>query len=205
MCTTIWEFYLDAFNQTLKPSMVDNVHAGAGGVLVGTAASSITNANHTTNALIGDRVDIRVRDDISSVGTFSVIALNDIAASDKVKNTAYGLIVGAGSESKVKANFNSLAAVGEGASIDASGEVVIAARSNGDVKVAPRVKTGGVASAGKIDGLAEVNADNDVRLNPDVIITAKGNVHLLAGTGLNGARDRLDGVNGQPESLDCQG
>ena len=69
-------------------------------------------------------------------------AQNDIDANDKVKNTAYGLITGAGARSKVRADFKSLAAVGVGANIEAVGDVVFEARSNGEVKVAPRVKTG---------------------------------------------------------------
>ena len=53
------------------------------------------------------------------------------------------------------------------------------------------MKTGGFASAGIIDGEARIDADNDVKLSESSVITALGNVHLLAGTGLNDDRDRL--------------
>ncbi|MDH5346066.1 MAG: hypothetical protein OEW59_09910, partial [Gammaproteobacteria bacterium] len=206
------EFDMDAVNKTLKPELSDyNAQAGAGGVFVGSAASSETDVINVTRAAIGTGADVELFQEGLEAGTFSVNAYNEITAYDKVKNETYGAITGAGATSNIRAGadatvggesdfdepvdahpYKTTVEVGAGASIITAGDAVFSGRTKAFVDVRPQVKTGGFASAGIVDGEATVHATNEVIVGGGSHIKALGNVHLLAGRDVDGTRDRME-------------
>ena len=101
-----YDLVVRAENLVNKPSLSGgfNAAAGSGGVAGGSAASSVSDIALDTYATIGSNAKVAVIGDIFNPGRTDFSAVNSIAASDKVKLDAGGVIAIAGSESRIRVN-----------------------------------------------------------------------------------------------------
>ena len=159
-----------------------NVAAGSGGVAGGSAASSVSDIALDTYATIGSNAKVAVIGDIFNPGRTDFSAVNSIAASDKVKLDAGGVIAIAGSESRIRVNqSNAEVRMQGGATLDSVGTVNLGARTSADLYASANTKTYGAASAAQGTSEAAINTSNRVTIGSSAQIMAEGDVNLYAG------------------------
>ncbi|OQX64175.1 MAG: hypothetical protein B5M56_00340 [Desulfococcus sp. 4484_241] len=127
---------------------------------------------------------------IYNPGNFYLRAYNDVEAYDDVKLDSGGVIVGSGVTSWIKADVNdAVAKIGDNVIANTVGDIDMETLTRGVLKVEPQVKTYGLASAGKVDGLASIHNNNQVVIGENSDIEAMGDMNLLSG------RDRDGNLN----------
>lgn len=127
-----YDLVVRAENLVNKPSLSGgfNAAAGSGGVAGGSAASSVSDIALDTYATIGSNAKVAVIGDIFNPGRTDFSAVNSIAASDKVKLDAGGVIAIAGSESRIRVNqSNAEVRMQGGATLDSVGTVNLGAQA----------------------------------------------------------------------------
>ncbi|MCY2932454.1 MAG: hypothetical protein NTV86_23755 [Planctomycetota bacterium] len=176
--------------KTLVAGDADNVTGGSGGVLAGTAATSVTQFTNHTHATIGGGANIALTGSVYTPGQFTVRAYNNVEGDDYVNLDAGGLISGAGATSHIQADTtDAIVTVGDDAVITSVGDVNLETRTRGVLTVGPTVHTYGLASAAAIDALARIHNNNQVVLGDSVYIQAEGALNLLAGRLADGTKN----------------
>ena len=164
-----------------------NVEAGSGGVFEGNAARSETDIANITHASVGPRAQIEIVGDPSLPGEFRMTAYNDVEGADDVRLDSGGLIVGSGVTCAIRADTNdAIVEIGHDARITTVGDVDLETRARGVLTVEPTVHTYGLASVAKVDALARIHNNNQVNIDHNAFIEARGELNFLAGSLRNG-------------------
>ena len=159
-----------------------DVQAGSGGVFAGSAADSETDITNNTSATIGNYVSIAVTGSITNPGDFIVSAYNDVEAYDSVDIDAGGAIAGAGVVSEIRADTNNAtAALGNNDVISTVGDLDLESYTKGILDSEPKAHTYGLAAAASVDALARIHENDAVNVGTGTLVTAMGNLNLLAG------------------------
>ncbi|AZO95863.1 hypothetical protein [Halocella sp. SP3-1] len=197
-----YDLDVQARNISRKPWLVSddgskefNAEAGSGGLLNGTASSSISDIKHISQVIIGDNSDINIVGDRENSGGTNFRAVNDIEARDKTKLDAGGSINIARSESQIRVNQSDAKVImGNGADIDTVGPVNMSALTMADIEVNTSSKTYGYAGAAQGKTRSEINTDNLVSIGSNADIRSDGDINLFAGRDADGQRNNIKSV-----------
>jgi len=156
-----------------------NVTAGAGGVLNASAASSSTTIANATLVTVAGGASLATTG--AGANLLRLATVNDITAVDKVRLDAGGAISVAKSSSSIVNDSNTGEVRVGAATLTSAGDVEISSLTNASVQAHANAKTYGLAGYAQGDSDASVDADNDVVLMNGAVVTAAGDLFLMAG------------------------
>ncbi|WBY02171.1 leukotoxin LktA family filamentous adhesin [Ramlibacter tataouinensis] len=174
---------IKAENLAVKPDNGWDVKAASGGLFAGAGAYAETDLRLDTLARIGKNATVRLLgdDDEGRYGQVTVTALNSIQATQKAHLDAGGAIAVALADSDFDATANASAEVGQGATVDSKGEIVMGASTSANVQTESYTSTYGLAGVAKGASGSAVRTANSVVINPDASLRADWNIQLQAG------------------------
>ncbi len=189
---------LDATNIVLKagpasiPGLSDsvptwNVNSSSGGLAdVPAAGSNTTIATHAL-VQVGDDAHLEQTGLQSAPGVFTLNALNNVTATDKVKMSSGGLVSAASGESSILADINEATVhVGDNSVTTGTGDIAMGARSNADISTQTAVDVYGlvgVAPAG--DSVSSFHSNNTINIGA-ASIESLNDIKLSAGANTAG-------------------
>jgi len=156
-----------------------NVTAGAGGVLNASAASSSTTIANATLVTVAGGASLATTG--AGANLLRLATVNDITAVDKVRLDAGGAISVAKSSSSIVNDANTGEVRIGAATLTSAGDLEISSLTNASVQAHANAKTYGLAGYAQGDSDASVDADNDVVLMTGAVVTAAGDLFLMAG------------------------
>jgi len=173
---------VDANNITTKQIDAWNVVSGSGGLVDLPAASSASTINNTTDVNVGADTTLAQTGSRFNPGTFEFDALNDVTAKDKVKMNAGGAIALAKGKSTINATTNNASInVGQGAVLQALGDLEMGTKANADVSTTVAVDVFGLAGEPFGDAVSNFVAANAVNINEDAELLSLRDIRLGAG------------------------
>ena len=186
---------VDVYNFIYKNEMLDdddeiinNVKAGAGGVIEGNAAESKTYVDNSTQVNIGDGTAFTVLEDAyGNAGTILLATTNYLYLFDRVKLDTGGVITGVGVTSYLINDTNeSIVNVGD-VDFTSAGDITLATVSFAFFDGEAYARTYGVAGVAIGDAIARTHADELVTVGSGATFFAEGDINLLAGQDATGA------------------
>jgi filamentous hemagglutinin family protein len=183
---------IDANNIVEKLLSGWNVNSGSGGLLDLPAASSTTSISNNTEVNVGANTVLAQTGSRFAPGTFELDALNDVSARDKVKMNAGGAIALAKGKSIINATINNASVnIGQGAVVQALGDLNIGAKANADIGTTVAVDVFGLAGAPFGDAISNFVAANAVNISDDAQLLSLNDVILGAGVDTQGNENNL--------------
>ena len=179
---------IQAMNNTLKPDLsAPNVKSGSGGFLDLPAITSRTDIAVDTDIIVGTNSTLVVTGDRSDPGDFTLKALNNVQAYDKVEMTSGGAIPIASAESEIHAdNMHADVTIGSDSLLESVGDINLIARSDATLDAFAHVETYGLAGAGDGRTVARAIAHDKVTINSNANVRAARFMNLLAGADESG-------------------
>ncbi len=168
-----------------------NANAGAGGLLQGAAAQSISTIDSTANVVIGNNSQINVIGDRYDPGRTDFRAANNIFASDKARLDTGGAISVARAESKILSTNTATITMGTGSTILSVGVVNLGTTTRAELQTSANAKTYGLAAAAQGHSESTINSINRIELGENAAIRADGDIFLYAGRDGDGAVNRI--------------
>ncbi len=200
----LWAKNVDigAVNHLKKPALPDytnaldpnktgpNILGATGGLASAAGATSDTNVTFNTYVTISDHATIEEHGIAAAPGDFTLHALNDFDATDKVTLGTGGAIAGAGAFSTIKTDTDlAKVQIGGNAVLRSIGAVTMSARGQGAVAAIVASDTFGVGTVAIAKSNVDIEPDNEVSIGSDVLIHADGDLNVSAGTDTNFNRD----------------
>ena len=165
-------------------SSILNADEGSGGVVEGVASYSSTKVSSSgAEVILQDNANLKLDGDFFSNEDVLIKANNLFDFNDKAKLSSGGLIDLANAESSIEADNNIFTKVeiGKKASIDAMGNVIIAAATRGSANVEAMSYTYGGGSYADGSSKASFSVWDKVYINSEATIKASHSVSILAG------------------------
>ena len=184
---------LDATNVVVKASPVTipglsvsvpswNVNSSSGGLADVPAAGSSTIIATQALVQVGDSAHLEQTGLQSAPGVFTLNALNNVTATDKVKMSSGGLVSAASGESSILADTNNATVhVGDNSVTTGMGDIAMGARSIADISTQTAVDVYGlvgVAPAG--DSVSSFHSNNTINIGA-ASIESLNDIKLSAG------------------------
>ncbi|WP_018410451.1 leukotoxin LktA family filamentous adhesin [Methyloversatilis thermotolerans] len=184
-----------ARNVSLKPLLANgvfNASAGTGGLISGAAASSYSLVTNNTRAGIGDNAVVNVTGDVDDPGATRMVAVNELDMQDRTKLDTGGAIAIAQAESSIVASNLAEVRLGQGARLDAVGDVNFGSRIDADVQTSANARTYGLAGAAMGTSTTVINYNNSTLIADGASIRADGYINLMAGRDAAGTSNDIN-------------
>jgi len=172
---------ITALNRTIKANIGNNLNAGAGGIVGGSAGTSTTSVTNTTSSTIrgNDQDDGPV---IESDGDVTVSAENEIPVfSDRGKLSTGGAIGLADVHFKVYNANTARAEIGGRAILRSGSDINVHSRTAADIRAGTYTRTWGIAGVGNGTVIVDVRADNDTLIGDDADLYSRNDINVYAG------------------------
>ncbi len=167
-----------------------NINSGSGGIVDAAAVQSETTTNHSAKVVFGKEAQfnqntgkksssINATADEASVDGFTVNAVNNITAEDKVRLVSGGAIPIAKIITKIKDNADSLIEIN--GSISSGQDIVMNAHDNVNITTDGEASTYGLSAVAGGEAESSSVANNTIRLADGSSLYSDKNVYLSAG------------------------
>lgn len=158
-----------------------NVTSGSGGVIDLPAAGSTSTISNRTLVEIGAGASLLQTGERSAPGIFTLDALNDVLARDKVKLDSGGAIAVARATSRILADVNdATVSVADGAQLSSVGDITMGARALGKITAQAAADTYGLAGAPEGSSVARFKARNSIDIG-NAMVVSLNDINLHAG------------------------
>ena len=180
---------IDAYNYIYKEELTDdegetiyNVKAGAGGVIEGSSAASVTDVINKTNVTVGDLTTFEViKDEFGNAGSIQLTTTNYLYLIDRVKLDTGGAIVGAGVRTDLINDTHEGKVTVGAVDFDSAGDITLSSISFAYFECEGYARTYGLAGAAIGEATARINVDSSILVGENADFFAEGDINLLAG------------------------